>query len=213
MQIRAAESVAAFVAYCYSPEYDRPVNPCDKVIKNLFTFLCSDTSVTPVYSTSTEGIVTLRDKGKKEDTDDQLASKVTRRGAQATFKALATVLSESLFDTVPKIWDGLSVTGEGQDLVDSLTSLRLITPEIHPGLHSRLVSPFPAIISALQSPYAVLRNTAATCLATLCDVVTDEGMKRIIDDVVPLVGDAKNIPARQGAVEAIHRECISQSCD
>ncbi len=58
----------------------------------------------------------------------------------------------------------------------------------------------------MQSTYAVVRNTAARCLAALCDVMTDEGMKRVLDDVVPLVGDAKRAASRQGSVEAIHRK-------
>ena len=91
-------------------------------------------------------------------------------------------------------------------MVDCLTSLRLVTPDVDPALHPQLVSLFPPIIGALQSSFSVIRNTAAKCLAALCDVVADEGMKRLVDDVVPLVGNASRVASRQGAVEAIHRE-------
>ena len=94
----------------------------------------------------------------------------------------------------------------GQDLIDCLTGLRLVAPELGPELHDRLATLFPPIIKALQTSLAVVRNTAAKCLAELCEVITDEGMKRVVDDVVPLVGDTRKVAARQGAVEGIHRE-------
>lgn len=37
----------------------------------------------------------------------------------------------------------------------------------------------------------------------------DEGMRLVVDVVVPLVGDAQRVASRQGAVEAIHRELLS----
>jgi TATA-binding protein-associated factor len=63
---------------------------------------------------------------------------------------------------------------------------------------------FPGIIRSLQSSFTVVRVIAAKCMATLCDVITEEGMKMVVDEVVPLVGDATRVSARQGAVEAIH---------
>lgn len=94
----------------------------------------------------------------------------------------------------------------GQDLVDCLTSLRLVAPELDSALFPHLTTLFPPIILALQSSFAVIRNTAAKCLAALCDVITEDGMRVVVDDVVPLVGDARRVASRQGAVEAIHRE-------
>lgn len=93
----------------------------------------------------------------------------------------------------------------GQALIDCLTALRFAAPELNPVLHPRLISLVPAVISALSSSHAVLRCTAAKCLATLCDVITEDGMKVVVDTIVPLVGDAKRVPSRRGAVEAIHR--------
>ena len=99
----------------------------------------------------------------------------------------------------------------GQDLIDCLTSLRLVVPEINPMLHPQLVTLFPPIIKISQSSFSVLRNTAAKCLATLCDVITDSGMKLVVDEVVPLMGDAKRVASRQGAAETIHRESIRRN--
>lgn len=35
--------------------------------------------------------------------------------------------------------------------------------------------------------------------------MTEEGMRRMVDDVVPLIGNAQRVESRQGAIEAVHR--------
>nr|XP_031860125.1 uncharacterized protein CI109_004490 [Kwoniella shandongensis]KAA5527197.1 hypothetical protein CI109_004490 [Kwoniella shandongensis] len=242
LQSRAAFSVAAFIDYTTSPLFTGRINPSDKVIKNLFTFLCLDTSITPVFSPSQgskDGIISLREersasaaagakKGKDvvEETDEQIAARVTRRGALEAFRALARSFGPRLFEGVPKFWEGISgalLTSfdpetivdtvddrlsenvqMGQDIVDCLTSLRLIAPELDTKLYPQVQTLLPPIVAALQSSFAVIRHTAAKCLAALCDVMPDEGMRRVVDDVVPLVGNAGRVYSRQGAVEAIH---------
>lgn len=96
----------------------------------------------------------------------------------------------------------------GQDVVDALTCLRLIAPELDSNLRPRLTAVLPSITLALQSSYTIIRHTAARCLAVLCDVMTDQAMKAVVDMVVPLIGDARRVQARQGAVEAVHRESL-----
>ncbi|WVQ99889.1 hypothetical protein IAU59_007032 [Kwoniella sp. CBS 9459] len=243
LQSRAAASVAAFIDYTTSPLFTGRVNPSDKVVKNLFTFLCSDTSITPIFSAhpgSTDGIISLREEkaasaaamkkgaGKDvvEESDEQIAAGITRRGALEAFRSLAKRFGSRLFEAVPKFWEGISAAllsgfpggvdideadkrlaetaQAGQDLIDSLTSLRLIMPELDATLYPQLHTLFPSIIMALQSSFAVVRHTAAKCLAAICDVMTHEGMRKVVDDVIPLVGDATKVASRQGAVEAIH---------
>jgi TATA-binding protein-associated factor len=97
-------------------------------------------------------------------------------------------------------------TAQGQEVIDGLTSLRFLVHELDPSLHVQLLDLLPSIICALSSSYALIRSTAAKCLAAICDVVTEQGMKLLVDYVVPMVGDAKRVSSRQGAVEAIHRE-------
>lgn len=119
MQNRAASSIAYFVEYSGSPLFSGKVNPCDKVIKNLFTFLCQDTAITPVFTTSTHRIVTLREdrtalqkkatsKDLPEESEAQIAARVTRRGALEAFRALAKRFGPDLFKAVPKYWEGIS---------------------------------------------------------------------------------------------------------
>jgi len=87
-----------------------------------------------------------------------------------------------------------------------MTALRFAASELDPSLHVQLTSLFPPVIMALSSSFAVIRSTAAKCLAALSDVMTEDGMKLVVDTVVRLVGDAKRVYSRQGAVEAIHRQ-------
>lgn len=94
----------------------------------------------------------------------------------------------------------------GQEIIDSLTSLRLVAPHLDPKLHGRLSTLLPPIILALQSSFGVIRHTASRCFAALCDVMINQAMKATIDGVVPLIGDARRVNARQGASEAVHRE-------
>ena len=111
--------------FCNSPLFVGKSNPSDKIVKNLFTFLCQDVAVTPVFSATvgaTEGIVSLKEvkpvqtkktaagvKDIVEETDEQIVSRLTRRGAQEAFRALATRFGGRLFIQVPKFWEGISL--------------------------------------------------------------------------------------------------------
>jgi TATA-binding protein-associated factor len=126
LQTRSANSVSAFVAFCGTPFFTGKVNPCDKVIKNLWTFLCSDTSVTPVFSpdgSGNDGIITLKEervqaskkggagganKDEPEESEEQISMRVMRRGALEAFRAMARCFGGGLFDAVPKFWEGIS---------------------------------------------------------------------------------------------------------
>jgi TATA-binding protein-associated factor len=218
-------------------------------------------SITPVFAVgpdATEGILSLKEdkqsapkrtaaglKEMPEETEQQIASRVTRRGALESFKALADRFGEKLFERVPQIWGDISAplvaifeegnlafrsarksaeasgvsiedadarlaekTSTGQDLIDALTTLRYLAPMLNASLHERVASLLPPIIGCLSSTFAVIRSTASKCLAALCDIMTEDAMKKIVDDVVPLVGDAKRTASRQGAVEAIHRQSL-----
>ncbi|KAK4687502.1 TATA-binding protein-associated factor, partial [Tremellales sp. Uapishka_1] len=236
LQIRSAESISAFIIYCSSPLFQNKVNPSDKVVKNLFTFLCQDTATTPVFTpTSTDGILALKEdkvaaskKGKEdvEESEDEIKMRITRRGAYLALKEIARSFGGDVRSKVPKYWEGLSAglleaftdgtpideldaklvadTQSGQALVDTLSSLRLLSGELSPDLSGDLVALFSPIILALQSSHSLVRNMAAQALAALCDVVLVEGMKRIVDDLLPLIGDSTRVESRRGAVEGIH---------
>ena len=93
----------------------------------------------------------------------------------------------------------------GQDVIDSLSVLEAISPALDPALWPKLVELFPAIAVALRSKFAIIRQTAARCFATICEVMTAEAMRFVIEQVLPLIGDAVVLSNRQGVAEAIYR--------
>ena len=94
----------------------------------------------------------------------------------------------------------------GQDVIDSLVTLQTVVPALHANLWPKVLQLLPPIILALRSRFAIIRQTAAKCLAVICDVITVEGMRSVVEDVLPLLGDALSITNRQGAMEAIFSE-------
>lgn len=58
---------------------------------------------------------------------------------------------------------------------------------------------------ALRSRFAIIRQSAAKCFATICDVMTSDAMRHVIEHVVPMLGDPVVLANRQGAMELIYR--------
>ena len=96
----------------------------------------------------------------------------------------------------------------GQDVIDSLSVLEAVTPTLHQDLWPRLAEIFPMMTLALQSRYAIIRQSAARSFATVCDVMTSEAMRYVIENVMPLLGDPLVLFNRQGAAELIYRQSI-----
>lgn len=61
---------------------------------------------------------------------------------------------------------------------------------------------------ALHSRFAIIRQSAARCFATICDVMTLDAMRYVVEHLVPLLGDALVLANRQGATELIYRLCL-----
>lgn len=97
----------------------------------------------------------------------------------------------------------------GQDVIDSLSVLEAVSPALDPALWPKLAELFPPIAIALRSKFAIIRQTAARCFATICEVMTAEAMRFVIEQLVPLIGDAVVLSNRQGAAEAIYRAFIN----
>lgn len=57
----------------------------------------------------------------------------------------------------------------------------------------------------LQSRFAIIRQAAARCFATICDLMTPEAMRYVIEKIVPLLQDPLVLTNRQGATELIYR--------
>lgn len=69
-----------------------------------------------------------------------------------------------------------------------------------------MITLFPYILGALKSKYAVIRQCAARCVATLCDVFTTDAMRFVVENVIPRLGDPLVLSNRQGAMELIASE-------
>ena len=95
----------------------------------------------------------------------------------------------------------------GQDVIDSLSVLRVTAASLHEGLRHRLVDLLPKLTLALRSRFAIIRQCVARCFATVCGVITVQAMKHVIENVISLIGDSKSTTNRQGAVELIYRMC------
>jgi len=93
----------------------------------------------------------------------------------------------------------------GQDVIDSLSVLEAVVPALHPDLWPKVAETFPMLLLALRSKFAIIRQSAAKCFAKICDVMTSEAMRFVIEQVVPLIADPLVLANRQGATELIYR--------
>jgi TATA-binding protein-associated factor len=90
----------------------------------------------------------------------------------------------------------------GQDVLDTFTTLSTVVAHLHPDLHPRIITTFPHLLIALQSGFAVIRQAASRAISAICDVATVDGMRNVVEEVLPFLGDPTTAK-RQGAVEVI----------
>lgn len=57
----------------------------------------------------------------------------------------------------------------------------------------------------LRSRYAIIRQSAAKCFSTICEIMTIDAMLVVVESVIPFIGDTSNLHNRQGATELIYR--------
>ena len=93
--------------------------------------------------------------------------------------------------------------------VTALSVLEAVVPTFHADLSRHFVELFPHVILALRSRFAIVRQSAARCFSTVCDVLTGDAMRYVIERVVPFLGDASVLANRQGAIELIYRKSFA----
>lgn len=93
----------------------------------------------------------------------------------------------------------------GQDVIDSLSVLEAIVPTFHQGLHHKLQDLLPMVGLVLRSRFGIVRQAAARCFATICDVMTSEAMRYVIEEIIPFLQDPLVVTNRQGTMELIYR--------
>lgn len=122
LQERSALTVVAFVSYIAPLSVHTKVNPAEKIIKNLCTFVCADDSLTPVFAdtaatlngiTSNKKPLTVAGRVRKNaavkadspEPEKMSVDKLQRRGALKALSSFGDRLGPQLFERLPKLWE------------------------------------------------------------------------------------------------------------
>ncbi|KAL1900816.1 TATA-binding protein-associated factor mot1 [Ceratocystis pirilliformis] len=207
--------------------------PADKVVANLVKFSCMEVAETPefpVHATKTDCILSMLKEEDRPDHADAIqwakevkAARITRRGAKEALEMLSHAYGPKLLEMVPSLRQFMETplvqvfsTDElptavydaedtlGQDVVDALSVIRTLTASIAPELHEFVLNMLPYIIKALHSKLSVFRYMAAKCMATICSVITVQGMTALVEKVLPSISNPVDLHYRQGATEVIY---------
>ncbi|KAH9934987.1 SNF2 chromatin remodeling protein [Fomitopsis serialis] len=232
LQTRSAVAVAAFVEFCVSREIAQPPDKIVKNLCT-FLCQDTDQTPTFAYARKTlVGILSFpksasHSNAKEEKSppspEDAARAYLSRRGAQLAFVELSKKFGARLLDAVPKMWQSMAgglvsacstddlekmdkqiEKQSGQDVIDSFSVLEAIVPTFHESLWPKFREVFPMIILALRSRFAIIRQAAAKCFATMCDTMTMDAMRAVIETVIPFLGDDLNLSNRQGSTELMY---------
>ncbi|KAI0014124.1 SNF2 family domain-containing protein [Xylariaceae sp. FL0662B] len=230
LQTRSAETIGRLVQL-FTEKGRR--GPADKVVSNLVKFSCVEVAETPefpVHAAKTDVILSMQKEEDRVDHGSDAAkfareakgARITRRGAKEALEILSLTFGADLFTTVPslrifmqeplvKAFSGdLPVEAKdpenafGQEIVDAMSVIRTMTPTLDKALYPFVMEQMPLIIKALHSELSVFRYMAAKCLATICSVITVEGMTALVEKVLPSINNPVDLNFRQGAIEAIY---------
>jgi TATA-binding protein-associated factor len=230
LQRRSAAAVAGFVGHLVNVNRTVVVN---KVVGNLVKFYCMETAETPEFHGHAHietGILTLK---KDEDirdhpdaakfAEESRAARITKRGAREALEQITEKFGPDVLEKVPILRDLIekpirrAFTDDvlpsdiadddgtfGQEVVDALSTLRALVGKLHPGVQGFVKDLLPLIAKALQSRLYVLRYVAAKCFATICSVLSVEGISMLVEHVLPTISNPGNVHWRQGAIECIY---------
>ncbi|KAF7545626.1 hypothetical protein G7Z17_g9034 [Cylindrodendrum hubeiense] len=229
LQIRSADTIARLVQL-FTNKGRR--GPADKVVSNLVKFSCVEVAETPefpVHASKTDCVLSMQKEEDRVDHPDAAkwareakAARITRRGAKEALEILSRTYGAKLLETVPSLRtfmeaplikafsDSLPDEAKdpeqnfGQEIVDALSVIRTMTPTLDPALHSFVMEVMPLVIKALHSELSVFRYMAAKCMATICSVITVDGMTALVEKVLPSINNPIDLSFRQGAIEAIY---------
>lgn len=211
----------------------------DKIIKNLCSYLCVDTSEVPEIEhnkTFTDNILSLRKEEAKTDPSDIAAhekavheARIKRQGAMSALQAIIELYDDKLFEQVPKLkslmldpLDLLESTPakeliedakKGQTIVDALGILRALLGKLNKSLHTEVAGKLPLLIAGLKSEYSVFRYSSAKCFATICSVMPTKAFTFLVEHVLPLFNRAGDVKERQGAIETVYHISTTMGAD
>ncbi|KAK0392833.1 hypothetical protein NLU13_2327 [Sarocladium strictum] len=206
--------------------------PADKVVANLVKFSCVEVAETPEFPVHAEKTSCILSMQKEEDRVDHAdavkwakeakAARITRRGAKEALEILSKTYGAELLEKVPTLRTYMeepltkAFSGDlpadakdpeqtfGQEIVDAMSVIRTMTPTLDEALHPFVMDLLPLVIKALHSELSVFRYMAAKCLATICSVMTVEGMTALVEKVLPSISNPLDLNFRQGVTEAIY---------
>ncbi|PHH91025.1 hypothetical protein CDD83_1918 [Cordyceps sp. RAO-2017] len=229
LQSRSAATIAKLVQL-FSAKGRK--GPADKVVANLVKFSCVEVAETPefpVHASKTDCILSMQKEEDRVDHADAAkwareakAARITRRGAKEALEILSKTYGADLLAALPSLrtfMEGpltMAFSGElpaeakdpenllGQEIVDAMSVIRTITPTLDEALHPFVMQMLPLVIKALHSQLSVFRYMAAKCLATICSVITVEGMTALVEKVIPSISNPLDLNYRQGVIEAIY---------
>ncbi|KAK7938061.1 uncharacterized protein PG986_014929 [Apiospora aurea] len=229
LQYRSAETISRLVQL-FTDNGRR--GPADKVVSNLIKFSCMEVAETPefpVHAHKKDCILSMQKEEDRVDHEDAekwareaREARITRRGAKEALEVLARAYGAQIFETVPSLQKYMeqplvkAFSGElpaeakdpevtfGQEIVDAMSVIRTLAPTLDVSLHPFIMQQMPLIIKALHSELSVYRYMAAKCIATICSVITVEGMTALVEKVLPSINNPVDLHFRQGAIEAIY---------
>ncbi|KAI0127704.1 SNF2 family DNA-dependent ATPase domain-containing protein [Xylariales sp. AK1849] len=229
LQSRSSETISRLVLL-FTEKGRR--GPADKVVANLVKFSCVEVAETPEFSVhahKTDVILSMQkeeDRVEHEDAEkfarEAKAARITRRGAKEALEILARVFGAEIFDNVPSLKRYMeeplvtAFSGDlpadarnpelalGQEIVDAMSVIRTLAPTLHVSLQPFVMQQVPLVIKALHSELSVYRYMAAKCMATICSIITVEGMTALVEKVLPSINNPVDLHFRQGAIEAIY---------
>ncbi|KAL7626668.1 TATA-binding protein-associated factor mot1 [Parahypoxylon ruwenzoriense] len=230
LQTRSADTIGRLVQL-FTEKGRR--GPADKVVSNLLKFSCVEVAETPefpVHAAKTSVILSMQKEEDRVDHGSDAAkfareakgARITRRGAKEALEILSRTFGANLFATVPSLRTFMeeplvkAFSGDlpaeakdpenifGQEIVDAMSVIRTMTPTLDKALYSFVMQQVPLIIKSLHSELSVFRYMAAKCLATICSVITVEGMTALVEKVLPSINNPLDLNFRQGAIEVIY---------
>ncbi|XXH04942.1 Structural maintenance of chromosomes protein 3 [Hypoxylon texense] len=230
LQTRSADTIGRLVQLL--TEKGRR-GPADKVVSNLLKFSCVEVAETPefpVHAHKTDVILSMQKEEDRVDHGSDAAkfareakgARICRRGAKEALEILSRTFGADLFTNVPSLRTFMeepllkAFTGDlpaeakdpsdtfGQEVVDAMSVIRTMTPTFHKELYPFVMQQVPLVIKSLHSDLSVYRYMAAKCLATICSVITVEGMTALVEKVLPSINNPVDLHFRQGAIEAIY---------
>lgn len=143
---------------------------------------------------------------------------ISRRGAELALKHLCEKFGACLFDKLPKLWDCLTevlMPGSPADeqliaqsiesvkdpqvLVNNIQVVRSVAPLLDETLKPKLLTLLPCIFKCVRHSHIAVRLAASRCITSMAKSMITNVMAAIVENAIPMLGDATSIHARQGA--------------